>query len=55
VTNEEILKRIERLELAVYNNSAKCESCEEIVLEEFLNYCGNERICMNCIENGYGE
>ncbi len=52
---KELVKRIERLELAIENNSAKCECCEETLLEEFLTYCGNERICYECLENGYGK
>lgn len=54
INREELIKMIERLELAIENNSAKCESCGETMLEEFLTYCGNERICLDCMESGYG-
>ncbi len=54
VNRGELIKRIERLELIIENNSAKCESCNETMLEEFLTYCGNERICVECMETGYG-
>lgn len=54
INREELIKRIERLEEEVEKNSAKCESCGETLLEEFLTYCGNERICVDCMENGYG-
>jgi predicted RNase H-like nuclease (RuvC/YqgF family) len=32
----------------------QCESCNHWCIEETMSYVGNELICENCRENGYG-
>ena len=33
----------------------KCPNCNELVPEDFMTYHYEDRVCSNCIEDGYGE
>lgn len=36
-------------------NFQVCDNCKELVSKDCLNLIGNEYICEDCINNGYGQ
>ncbi len=43
------------LNIENYIDLKVCDCCELLTPEDAMHYVGNERICEECLKNGYGK
>ncbi len=48
-------KEADILNIGNYIDLTRCDSCELLVPTDNTSYVGNERICEECLRNGYGK